>query len=49
MSRGRLASTEDPTAKSGLRDSAQKNKAIKMADRQQRVRGKQVSAVLRVK
>lgn len=41
MSRGRLASTEDPTAKSGLRDSAQKNKAIKMADRQQRVRGKQ--------
>ena len=33
---------EAPGAKAGLRDSAQKNKAVKMADRQQRVRGKQV-------
>ncbi|KAK9805965.1 hypothetical protein WJX73_009265 [Symbiochloris irregularis] len=41
MSRGRLASMEAPTAKTGLKDSVQKNKAIKMADRQQRVRGKE--------
>lgn len=40
MSRGRTASTAAPTTKSGLKDAAQKNKAVKMADRQQLRAGK---------
>ena len=35
---------EAPGAKTGLKDNVQKNKAVKMADRQQRLRGKEVGA-----
>ena len=40
MSRGRALSVAEPRQGSGLRDSAQKNKAVKMGDRAQRRAGK---------
>ena len=40
MSRGRALSVAEPRQGSGLKDSAQKNKAVKMGDRAQRRAGK---------
>ncbi|GBF88440.1 hypothetical protein Rsub_01152 [Raphidocelis subcapitata] len=44
MSRGRALSTAPPTPSSGLKDAAQRNKAVKMADRGQRLRNKAARA-----
>ncbi len=40
MSRGRSLSLADPKANSGIKDSTMRNKAIKMADKSQRIRNK---------
>ncbi len=46
MSRGRALSVAEPRQGSGLKDSAQKNKAVKMGDRAQRRAGKARSRYL---
>ena len=45
MSRGRALSVAKPKAGSGLKDETQRNKAVKMADRQQRKAGKEARKV----
>jgi len=48
MSRGRALSVAEPRQGSGLKDSAQKNKAVKMGDRAQRRAGKVLIVGFRV-